>query len=165
MKRHLKGIIFIPAKCILIIRWFPVPYLPNLLLNSEDNNLDIEHIVLYFLERNVTSKLMLKTQYQSDWPLTKKTKTNLKWIQCNHFPQVGSTKNLKHRAGGGNVKVYFCVLSDLIMMVILGQQWWSQCWDSTCISIIWRLTSDKIFVLIYVVHVTWAMTHALWLMI
>ena len=58
MKRHLKGIIFIPAKCILIIRWFPVPYLPYLLLNSEDNNLDIEHIVLYFLERNVTSKVL-----------------------------------------------------------------------------------------------------------
>ena len=160
MKRHLKGIIFIPAKCILIIRWFPVPYLPNLLLNSEDNNLDIERIVLYFLERNVTSKLMLKTQYQSDWPLTKKTKTNLKWIQCNHFPQVGSTKNLKHKAGGGNVKVYFlctgwwrCTMHMyfnylkamlryifvfwVIMMAMFRQQWWSQCWDSTCTSSVW----------------------------
>ena len=41
-----------------------------------------------------------------------KIKTFLRSIQWNHFPQVGSTKNLKHKAGGGNVKVYFCFLGD-----------------------------------------------------
>ena len=41
-----------------------------------------------------------------------KIKTYLRSIQWNHFPQVGSTKNLKHKAGGGNVKVCFCVLGD-----------------------------------------------------
>ena len=62
---------------------------------------------------------------------------------------------------GDNVKVSFCYL---------GQEYDDVNVETAHVFLLSggianNVTSDKIFVLIYVVHVTWAMTHALWLMI